>query len=81
MEAGAKTPQGEQWETALNPSDLNAVLEKATVQEHSVLFMQAMSGGEPFLEAGPCAVFVGTAHMPNLLPQLAGAGFRVRRSR
>ncbi|MGE5311628.1 MAG: GNAT family N-acetyltransferase [Nitrospirota bacterium] len=29
--------------------DLNAVLEKATVPEHSVPFMQAMSGGEPFL--------------------------------
>ena len=32
--------------------DLNAVLEKATVPEHSVAFMRAMSGGEPFL-AGP----------------------------
>lgn len=33
----------------MNPSDLDAVLKKATGPEHSVLFMQAMSGGEPFL--------------------------------
>jgi uncharacterized protein YbaP (TraB family) len=33
----------------LNPSDLDAVLKKATVPEHSALFMQAMSGGKPFL--------------------------------
>jgi hypothetical protein len=33
----------------LTPSDANAVLEKASVPEHSVNFMRAMSGGEPFL--------------------------------
>ncbi len=33
----------------MSPSELEAVLKKATVPEHSVLFMQAMSGGEPFL--------------------------------
>ena len=32
--------------------DLNAVLEQATVPEHSAAFMRAMSGGEPFL-TGP----------------------------
>jgi len=36
---------------------------------------------KPFLEEGRCAVFVGTAHMLNLLHLLAGAGFRVRRCR
>jgi uncharacterized protein YbaP (TraB family) len=49
MEAGAETLRREDWEAALNPSDLDAVLKRATVPEHSVLFMQAMSGGEPFL--------------------------------
>jgi uncharacterized protein YbaP (TraB family) len=33
----------------LTSFDLDAVLEKATVPEHSVAFMRAMSGGEPFL--------------------------------
>ena len=32
----------------MTPSDLNAVLEDATVPEHSAAFMRAMSGGEPF---------------------------------
>lgn len=36
----------------MTPSDINAVLEKATVPEHSVAFMAAMSGGEPF-RVGP----------------------------
>jgi len=36
----------------LTSFDLDAVLEQATVPEHSVPFMRAMSGGEPFL-AGP----------------------------
>jgi len=36
----------------LTPSDVKAVLEKATVPEHSVAFMAAMSDGEPFL-VGP----------------------------
>jgi len=36
----------------LNPSELDAVLEKAAVPEHSAAFMRAMSGGEPFL-VGP----------------------------
>ncbi len=33
----------------MTPSDVNAVLEKAAVPEHSVAFMAAMSDGEPFL--------------------------------
>jgi uncharacterized protein YbaP (TraB family) len=32
----------------VTPFDLNAVLEDATVPEHSAVFMRAMSGGEPF---------------------------------
>ena len=33
-------------------SELDSILEKASVPEHSAAFMSAMSGGEPFLE-GP----------------------------
>jgi uncharacterized protein YbaP (TraB family) len=36
----------------LSREDIDMVLEKARVPEHSALFMAAMSGGEPFLE-GP----------------------------
>jgi len=36
----------------VTPSDVNAILEKATVPEHSVAFMAAMSGGEAF-RVGP----------------------------
>ena len=36
----------------MNPSDVNAILEKASVPEHSVVFMSAMSNGEPF-RVGP----------------------------
>lgn len=32
----------------MNPSEVNEVLQKATVPEHSIPFMQAMSGGDPF---------------------------------
>ncbi len=39
-------------ERRLNASKLRHVLEKATVPEHSVPFMEAISGGTPFL-AGP----------------------------
>jgi hypothetical protein len=35
----------------------------------------------PFIEAGGCAVFVGSAHMLNLRHLLAEAGFSVRRCR
>ncbi|MDO8941843.1 MAG: hypothetical protein Q7U75_01595 [Desulfobacterales bacterium] len=35
----------------------------------------------PFIEAGGCAVLVGSAHMLNLRHMLAAAGFRVRRCR
>jgi uncharacterized protein YbaP (TraB family) len=48
------------------------------IHHRDVLFLERM---KPFLEAGRCAVFVGTAHMLNLLPLLAGAGFTVRRGR
>jgi uncharacterized protein YbaP (TraB family) len=36
----------------VTPSDVNAILEKATVPEHSVAFMAAMSDGNPF-RVGP----------------------------
>ena len=32
----------------------------------------------PFMEAGNCAVFVGTAHLLGLVPMLEDAGYRVR---
>jgi uncharacterized protein YbaP (TraB family) len=48
------------------------------IHRRDVLFLERM---KPFLEAGRCVVFVGTAHMLNLLPLLAGAGFTVRRGR
>jgi uncharacterized protein YbaP (TraB family) len=35
----------------------------------------------PFIEAGRCAVFVGSAHMINLRGMLASAGFSIRRAR
>ncbi len=41
----------------MTPVDISAVLEKATVPEHSAAFMAAMSGGEPFL-SGPY-LFIG----------------------
>jgi uncharacterized protein YbaP (TraB family) len=34
----------------------------------------------PFLEAGGCAVFVGTAHLIGLIPMLKADGFTVRQS-
>lgn len=40
------------------PADLKDVLEKATIPEHSVFFMRAMSGGEPFL-VGPYLFLAG----------------------
>jgi len=48
------------------------------IHRRDALFLERM---KPFLEPGRCAVFVGTAHLLNLLPLLEGAGFRVRRSR
>jgi uncharacterized protein YbaP (TraB family) len=45
----ASTPA---WSDAVTPSDVNDILEKATVPEHSVAFMAAMSDGEPF-RVGP----------------------------
>ena len=48
------------------------------IHRRDVLFLERM---KPFLEPGRCAIFVGTAHMLNLLPLLEGAGFMVRRSR
>ena len=36
----------------MKPSELHSILARATVPEHSVAFMQAVSGGEPFL-VGP----------------------------
>jgi uncharacterized protein YbaP (TraB family) len=48
------------------------------IHRRDALFLERM---KPFLEPGRCAVFVGTAHLLNLLPMLEGAGFRVRRSR
>jgi len=45
------------WSPVVTPSAAIALLEKASVPEHSVEFMQAMSGGEAFLE-GPY-LFIG----------------------
>ncbi|MBI5896995.1 MAG: GNAT family N-acetyltransferase, partial [Desulfobacterales bacterium] len=36
----------------MTPDVIAGLLREATVPEHSVRFMQAMSGGEPFLEGG-----------------------------
>jgi len=33
----------------------------------------------PFLKRGPCAVFVGAAHLPNICRMLSEAGFNVRK--
>ena len=46
------------------------------IHRRDVLFLERM---KPFLKAGRCAIFVGTAHMVNLRHMLAGAGFTVRR--
>ncbi|MEW6661040.1 MAG: TraB/GumN family protein [Bacillota bacterium] len=44
------------WNSPINhfdyPFDIKTILDMATVPEHSVFFMQAMSGGEPFMR-GP----------------------------
>jgi uncharacterized protein YbaP (TraB family) len=74
----------------MNPSELDAVLKEATVPEHSVLFMQAMSGGEPFL-IGPYLFFAAEDWLVAIGYPLSGepsaAGFdqalaeAVRRSR
>jgi hypothetical protein len=37
------------WSVAMNPPELETVLAKATVPEHSVTFMEAMSDGQAFL--------------------------------
>ena len=41
--------KGRIWSPEVNPSEVNDVLQKASVPEHSIPFMQAMSGGDPFL--------------------------------
>jgi uncharacterized protein YbaP (TraB family) len=48
------------------------------IHGRDAIFLERMT---PFLETGRCAVFVGTAHLLNLLPMLESAGFKVRRSR
>jgi hypothetical protein len=74
-------------ERAYLKGDLNGMMGTSTefptrtervIHSRDAIFLERM---EPFLETGRCAVFVGTAHMLNLLPMLEGAGFRVRRSR
>ncbi len=45
--------------SSLTHQDIAELLRKATVPEHSVRFMRAMSGGEPFLEGG--YLFFGAA--------------------
>jgi uncharacterized protein YbaP (TraB family) len=52
MLPGAICRNAQKRSAGLISFDLNAVLENATVPEHSVAFMRAMSGGDPFL-AGP----------------------------
>jgi uncharacterized protein YbaP (TraB family) len=37
------------WSPEVNPSEVYDVLQKASIPEHSIPFMQAMSGGDPFL--------------------------------
>jgi len=51
---------------------------KQVIHRRDLLFLERM---KPFLKEGRCAVFVGTAHMPNLLTLLDEAGFTLRRSR
>jgi uncharacterized protein YbaP (TraB family) len=48
------------------------------IQRRDARFLERM---RPFVEAGGCAVFVGSAHMINLRGMLAEAGFSVRRCR
>jgi uncharacterized protein YbaP (TraB family) len=48
------------------------------IHRRDALFLNRM---KPFLEQGRCAVFVGAAHLLNLLPMIEGAGFGVRRGR
>jgi uncharacterized protein YbaP (TraB family) len=48
------------------------------IRRRDALFLERMT---PFLEEGRCAVFVGAAHLLNLLPMIEGAGFKVRRGR
>ncbi len=45
------------------------------IRRRDARFLERM---RPFLEAGRCAVFVGSAHMINLRHMLAEAGFQVR---
>jgi len=74
-------------ERAYLKGDLNGMMGTSTefptrtervIHRRDATFLERM---KPFLETGRCAVFVGTAHMLNLLPLLEGTGFRVRRSR
>jgi uncharacterized protein YbaP (TraB family) len=74
-------------ERAYLKGDLNGMMGTSTefptrtervIHRRDAIFLERM---KPFLETGRCAVFVGTAHMLNLLPLLEGAGFTVRRSR
>ncbi|MFO7708294.1 MAG: TraB/GumN family protein [Desulfobacterales bacterium] len=48
------------------------------IHRRDARFLERM---RPFIEAGRCAVFVGSAHMINLRGMLAEAGFSVRRCR
>lgn len=48
------------------------------IHRRDATFLQRMT---PYLDAGRCAVFVGTAHLLNLRPMLAQAGFTLRRCR
>ena len=48
------------------------------IHRRDARFLERM---RPFIEAGRCAVFVGSAHMINLRGLLAEAGFSVRRRR
>ena len=74
-------------ERAYLKGDLNGMMGTSTefptrteqvIHRRDAIFLERM---KPFLETGRCAVFVGTAHLLNLLPLLEGAGFTVRRSR
>jgi len=56
----------------VTPSDLTAVLEDATVPEHSAAFMGAMSGGEPF-RIGPYLFVAAQGWLLAIGYPLAGA--------
>jgi uncharacterized protein YbaP (TraB family) len=60
----------------MTPSEVSAILEKATVPEHSVAFMAAMSEGEPFLVGSYLFIAAGDWLLAVGYPLEDGAGPR-----